>query len=209
MRLNSEAAGGAARSWPALSPVLPLLFARHGATAPNLAGLRCGGDLDPPLTDTGREQAVALARVVAQRQRPVDLIICSDLQRTRETAAIVRAALGPVELRVNACWRERLLGGWNLQPLADTEAALAAGDTPPGGESRETFARRIGQAMLALAPLLAGPQPRQVLLVGSKGVGRVLREHTGLPPAAPLANAELAELQLHGLMPAPPAESLA
>ena len=30
-----------------------VLFVRHGSTAPNLAGLRCGGDLDSPLTELG------------------------------------------------------------------------------------------------------------------------------------------------------------
>lgn len=178
------------------SPSLPagaarLLFARHGATAPNLAGLRCGGDLDPPLVEEGRRQAIELARVVAAWPEPIDLILCSDLLRTRETAAIVRAALGPVELRVVPAFRERSLGGWNLQSIADTEAELAAGHTPPGGESSAAFRSRITQALAHIAPVL----DRQVLLVGSKGVGRVLRELAGLPSRRPLANAELLELR--------------
>lgn len=169
-----------------------LLFARHGATAPNLAGLRCGGDLDPPLAAEGRLQAMRLARVVAAREPALDLIVCSDLLRTRETAAIVRAAIGPVEMRLMPGFRERRLGRWNLRPIAETEAALAAGETPPGGESRQAFAQRIAAALQQLAPALQ----RRVLLVASKGVGRVLREHAGLPLAAPLRNAELLELSL-------------
>lgn len=167
-----------------------LLFARHGATAPNLAGLRCGGDLDPPLVEEGRRQAIELARKVALHAVPIDLIICSDLLRTRETAAIVRASLGPVELCVMPAFRERRLGGWNLQPIADTEAQMAAGQTPPGGESGEDFRARIAQALATITPALQ----RRVLLVASKGVGRVLRELAGLPPRKPLANAELLEL---------------
>lgn len=175
---------------PCLPPAARLLFARHGATAPNLAGLRCGGDLDPPLVEQGRRQAIDLARAVAARSEPIDLILCSDLQRTRETASIVRAALGPVELRVLPAFRERSLGGWNLQPIAATEADLAAGVTPPGGESREAFHARISQALEQIAPVLQ----RRVLLVASKGVGRVLRELADLPPRRPLGNAELLEL---------------
>lgn len=168
-----------------------LLFARHGATGPNLAGLRCGGDLDPPLADEGRRQAMNLARIVAARVPDLDLIVCSDLLRTRETAAIVRAALGPIELRLMPGFRERRLGQWNLRSIAETEAAMAAGETPPGGESRATFALRIHDALQLLAPALE----RRVLLVASKGVGRVLREFAGLPPAAPLRNAELLDLR--------------
>lgn len=167
-----------------------LLFARHGATAPNLSGLRCGGDLDPPLAEEGRRQAMRLARVIAARTTPVDLIVCSDLVRTRETAAIIRAAIGPVEMRLMPGFRERRLGRWNLKPIADTEAAMAAGETPPGGESRQVFADRIAGALRDLTPALQ----RRVLLVASKGVGRVLRELAGLPPSAPLRNAELLEL---------------
>ena len=35
-----------------------LRFVRHGATHANSAGLRCGGDLDLPMTALGHEQAV-------------------------------------------------------------------------------------------------------------------------------------------------------
>ena len=135
----------------------------------------------PPLVEEGRRQAIELARVVAARDEPIDLIICSDLLRTRETAAIVRAALGPVELRVMPAFRERRLGGWNLLPIADTEAQMAAGQTPPGGESSAEFRARIAQALTLITPAL----DRRVLLVASKGVGRVLRELAGLPPRKP------------------------
>jgi broad specificity phosphatase PhoE len=167
-----------------------LLFARHGATAPNLAGLRCGGDLDPPLADEGRRQAMRLARRVASRPEPLDLIVSSDLVRARETAAIVRAALGPIEMRLVPGFRERRLGAWNLQTIADTEHALAAGDCPPGGESSAEFADRIRAALELVRPELH----RRVLLVASKGVGRVLRQLAGLTPTVPMVNAELIEL---------------
>ena len=172
------------------TPTVCLLFARHGATAPNLAGLRCGGDLDPPLTDTGRRQAIELARVVAAQAQPIEWIITSDLQRTRETAAIVRAAVGPVEVLVLPGFRERRLGQWNLAPISETEGRLSAGETPPGGESGQAFRARIEQALRDIAPQLK----RRALLVGSKGVGRVLRECAGQPSRTPLANAELLEL---------------
>lgn len=172
-----------------------LLFARHGATAPNLAGLRCGGDLDPPLVEEGRRQAIELARRVVLRQPRIELILCSDLLRVRETAAIVRAALGPVVLHVLPALRERYLGGWNLKPIDETQDELAAGVTPPGGESTAEFGARIERALLDAAPLLRRP----ALLVGSKGVGRVLRERAGLPPQPPLKNAELLELSFGDL----------
>lgn len=169
-----------------------LLFARHGATAPNLAGQRCGGDIDPPLAPQGREQALQLAEAVARLDAPPGLVITSDLLRARETAQIVSHVLGDIELQVMPTLRERSLGWWNLEPIADTEGPLARGETPPGGESADAFRHRIEQALQGLAPLLS----RRVLLVGSKGVGRVLWASAGLPPRGPLDNAELVSLQL-------------
>lgn len=168
-----------------------LWFARHAATAPNLAGLRCGGDLDPPLAELGWEQAAALGRAVARLGQRIDLVVCADLRRTRETAAYVAHALGGVAIHVEPGLRERALGQWNLCPIDATQAALAAGQTPPGGEAAADFSARIAAAVQRLVPHL---QRRHVLLIGSKGVGRVLLELSGLPPRAPLANAELIEL---------------
>jgi 2,3-bisphosphoglycerate-dependent phosphoglycerate mutase len=175
-----------------------LLFARHGATGPNLAGLRCGGDIDPPLADLGRQQAAALAQALRARAEPPDLIVTSDLRRTRETADVVRAVLRDVDLLVRPALRERRLGAWNLQSIEATEGWLAGGQQPPGGESGEDFKARIEAALMALGPVLH----RRVLLIGSKGVGRVLRTCAGLPPRQPLGNAELIELDVAGWVPA-------
>lgn len=170
----------------------PLLFARHGATTANLAGLRCGGDLDLPLADSGRQQAQALARCVAALEPRIGLIVTSDLQRTRETAAIVAAALGGIEIRTLPGWNERRLGQWNLRPIAETQAGLSAGLTPPGGESEADFKARIRAALIALQPLRAA----RPLLIGSKGVARILGEFARLPERLTLANTELVSLDL-------------
>jgi len=47
-----------------------LHFVRHGATAANLVGLRCGGDIDLPLTDTGRRQALSAGRALVSNTCP-------------------------------------------------------------------------------------------------------------------------------------------
>lgn len=172
--------------------VARLLLARHGATAPNLAGLRCGGDIDPPLAPEGREQARRLAQQLAALPAPPQLIVTSDLRRTGETSEIVRQALGLTELHVVAGFRERRLGAWNLKPSRDNESLMSAGVTPPGGESRADFALRVEAALREVAPLLH----RRVLLVASRGVARVLRERCGVQAAPALGNGELIELEL-------------
>jgi 2,3-bisphosphoglycerate-dependent phosphoglycerate mutase len=167
-----------------------LLFIRHGATQPNLAGVRCGGDLDVPLTDVGSQQ-IALA-AAAIRPLGVDLIVASDLLRTQQSACILSDALGCLPVTTLPTLRERLLGQWNGQPIEATETALRLGLTPPGGESNDAFRVRITQGLHALAALPC----RQPLLVGSKGVARMLREVLGLPPAQPARNGEVIRFDL-------------
>jgi 2,3-bisphosphoglycerate-dependent phosphoglycerate mutase len=179
-----------------LPPLPPLLFVRHGATALNAAGLRCGGDVDLPLLDLGHRQASAAAHELVQRRARVDVIVTSSLQRTRQTAAIIARHLRCLELVIEPGFDERRLGDWNRRPIAETQAELAAGVTPPGGESNAEFTRRVREAArVTLLPRL----PRHVLLVGSKGVARVLRELAGEAPRCPVGNAEIVEFDLAAL----------
>jgi len=170
----------------------PLNVLRHGVTEPNLAGLRCGGDLDVELTDLGRRQAIEAALRIRELRLPVGLIVTSPLLRTSATAQLVSRVLGGVGLLVEAGFSERRLGQWNLQPVADTEAALAAGETPPGGEPDAEFVARIERALEGLLPHL----DRQPLLVGSKGVVRAIGEVLGAVHRGPLGNGQLAHFDL-------------
>lgn len=189
------------QSYPSEFAEKRIQFVRHGATAPNLAGLRCGGDLDPPLAETGRRQVEGLAWQLAALALPIGVIVTSDLRRTRDTAAMLSATLGGVPVLVQPAWAERRLGQWNLKPIADTHDALLAGQTPPGGESNADFSRRIEGAVLALSPLLA----RRPLLVGSKGVARVLGELCGLPDRVDLDNCSMCSYDLNAVLSREPA----
>ena len=168
---------------------LPLRFVRHGATAANLAGLRCGGDLDVPLVERGREQAEVAARHIARLEPAVGLIVTSDLARTRETAAIIARALPAVQVLVEPGFGERRLGAWNLQPIEATQPLFEARLTPPGGESDDQFISRVAAALRRVKTYL----PQRPLLVGSKGVARAMGELIGLQQRLDLENAMVTE----------------
>lgn len=171
----------------------PLLFMRHGVTALNAAGLRCGGDVDLPLIDLGHHQAAQAAQRLAALRPRVGVIVVSALQRTRQTAEIVSQAMRGVEIVIDAGFNERRLGAWNRRPIAETQAELAAGLTPPGGESNDEFTQRIRDAVVATLMPLLGKRP---LLIASKGVARVLGELSGHGRSEPLGNADVTEFDL-------------
>src|SRR2546421_10773952 len=117
----------------------PLVFVRHGATHANIAELRCGGDLDVPLIELGRRQAVETAQRIRELRLPIGLIFTSSLQRAHETATIISDELRGVEVAVEPAFAERYLGTWNMRPIDETQAAFEAGETPLGGGAQPAF----------------------------------------------------------------------
>ena len=175
-------------------------FVRHGATEPNMTGLRCGGDLNFPLTELGREQALATARRIRDLNNNVELIVCSSLIRTRQHAEIVSGVLGGVPIIIDPLLDERRMGEWNLRSVADTEKLLAQGMGPPGGETEQEFVARVAQAFKRFPMLL----PLNPLVVSSKAVARVLNLLLGGSGRLTLGNGEIVQFTLQPLA-SPPA----
>ena len=167
-------------------------FVRHGATEPNITGVRCGGDLDLALTELGREQALATAQRIKDMNVGVGLIVCSSLRRTRQHAEIVSGILGGVPIIVDPLLAERHMGEWNLRSVAATEPLLAQGIAPPGGESEQDFVARVSTAFERFPMLL----PLNPLVVSSKAVARVLNVLLGGSGRLTLGNGEIVQFTI-------------
>ncbi len=169
------------------------LFMRHGETAYNRQGLRCGGDVDIPLTEEGEAQARGVGERLAATHPGIDVILAGPLQRTRLTAALVAESLAAPPILIHPGLVERRLGDWNGRPIGETQAALSAGETPPGGEGEGEFRLRVAAT---LADILAQPHTLP-LLVGSKGVARIVcLLMLGDTAATPLGNAEVLDIRV-------------
>ncbi|MCU0266714.1 MAG: bifunctional RNase H/acid phosphatase [Actinomycetia bacterium] len=135
---------------PDPGPPTTFRLLRHGQTEHTREKRFSGsGGADPGLTDVGLGQARAALALL--RGRPVDTVVASPLRRTRETAAVVAAALGH-EVRVEDGLRECAFGEWEGLTFAEVEEGwpdeLAAwlgstAVTPPGGESFDEVAARV------------------------------------------------------------------
>ena len=165
-----------------------LCLVRHGETAWN-AEHRVQGQLDVPLNEVGRAQALALARALAAERFAA--LYSSDLARARDTAAPAARALG-LEVRLEPRLRERHYGIFERLTYAECEArfpedyARFLARDPEfefrGGESLRAFARRA----LACVEEIAARHPGQSVLVVTHGgvLDKLYRRLTGLPLSA-------------------------
>ncbi|MDB5966179.1 MAG: Phosphoglycerate mutase [Polaromonas sp.] len=177
------------RGWPGLNDATRIIAVRHGETAWNV-DTRIQGQLDIPLSDTGRWQAARLAD--ALKDEPLTAVYASDLSRAWETAQFLARAHG-LEVMPELALRERGFGEFEGKTFAEIETLLPEQSmrwrkrdpdfTPTGGESLHALRRRVVQA----AERLAARHPGELIaLVGHGGVMDVLyRAATRLDIQAP------------------------
>ncbi len=133
-----------------------LWFVRHGESTWNASGLVQGQADGPVLTAKGRREAAR----VTERLGDMDVaaIYSSDLERARETAAIIATTLR-VPLHLDPAVRERNFGDAQGHPLRALQPAVSGieGDRvvdvdarPPAGESLAELYERVRDFITAL-----------------------------------------------------------
>lgn len=152
------------------------MLMRHARTEWNQQR-RIQGQTDTPLAREGVDMARDWGRSLVRRN--IDLILCSDLERARQTAELVNESLG-VPLRTDPRLREQHWGDWAGLFVADLRAMhdevrarenLGYGFRPPGGEDRLQVFERARQALVEAADEHGG---KRILVTTHNGVLRVL-----------------------------------
>jgi broad specificity phosphatase PhoE len=139
-----------------------IVFLRHGESEGVQQGI-LQGHLDLPLTPRGKASIQALAEDWRENQRRFDRILTSPLERARETAEIIAAALAIPRVDIAPGWIERDFGkgeGAGLQAIADWYQPRGW-PTPfepiyDSGETEWQAHLRAGQAIEALLRLPEG-----------------------------------------------------
>ena len=150
-----------------------LLVIRHGETVWN-SEQRFQGHEDSPLTESGRNQVVALGRRMEEIK--FDTLISSDLGRTQETAAIIADFTGHA-VELDSRLRERnygVLEGLSIHEIKAKHSKVLnqlKTDDPdfilPGGEShRQHYQRNVA----FIEELLAKKSGATVAVVAHGGV---------------------------------------
>lgn len=155
-------------------------FVRHGESEAN-AVRRFAGRTDSPLTERGREQAEAVAEVLAKT--PFDRIVSSPLSRCRDTALLIaRRHQLPVDLEPDLV--EIDVGEKTGSPFDEVSGLPEWRDDGfvawPRGETLDQVLSRAHRVITRIAAESAG---ERVLVVGHGGVTRILMSHfLGLLP---------------------------
>ncbi len=161
---------------------LSIYVVRHGQTDWNKEG-RIQGGTDNPLNSTGREQAAAMARSLADVK--LDAIYTSSHQRARQTAAVLEGRAPVVAMDE---LRERFFG--KFEGANDKDATILAdwnkrrytwNDEMEGGESLESQARRAEAALKTIRD--RHKDGGTVVIVGHGGINPLLVSLLlGVPP---------------------------
>jgi broad specificity phosphatase PhoE len=135
---------------------------RHGESDWNELGLIQGQDNRARLTVRGRIQAQSAAETI--RQLNLDYLVTSDLERARETADIIGAAIGLLPT-ADAMLRERCFGVFEGRPIGELTPELTGLEhhvivnpdaRPPGGESFNDVVARASLVIKRLRDERAG-----------------------------------------------------
>jgi len=146
-----------------MKPSNKVILIRHGATEANLNG-RFLGQLDLPLSDTGKRQARLLEDAI-QNINP-RAIFSSPLKRSVETAELAASQLG-AKVMIEPDLREADFGKWDNKTFEEVKREFEKeamqwlrGDvdfTFPGGESLMDFLQRVRGVIMRLLELSPGP----------------------------------------------------
>jgi phosphoserine phosphatase len=155
--------------------VTTILIARHGQSDWNQEK-RWQGHADRPLTERGREQAQALADRLAHIE--LDAVYSSDLQRARDTAALVAESQG-LEVQQLPELREVDVGSWSGLTRAEAEERFPEGfmrwrDGYPGWRDGETYEAMTDRVLGAIDRIAAEHEGRRVLVVSHGGPIRAI-----------------------------------
>ena len=200
------------RGEPARHTVVYL--ARHGLTALNEAGV-LRGLLDPPLDDTGQEQARRLGMVLGPRN-PV-VVIASPLLRAVQTAQPTAESAG-LPVLTDQCLLDRDYGPWAGAPRDSVIRQWGSVDAAPGVEPRDAVRDRAVSGLTSIARRHRG---QTAVVVSHDAVNTevlaAFDPHLGDPETIPQENGcfntlewrddQWLVLQVNQLPPQPPASS--
>ncbi len=175
-----------------------IYYVRHGESQANVDGLTAGAELDSPLTNNGRQQAKKAGQEL--KGKGIALIVCSPLERTRETARIIAKEIGynPAKIVEKQEFIERYVGVYSAVPYSKYRDDIDKNALHESAESTAAMYKRVKKGL----DWLKRQKAHTILVVSHGGTSRMLRivlqnlEHENLYQVEAFGNAEIFEFTL-------------
>lgn len=148
-----------------------IYFVRHGESESNVSGVMSGQGNDIPLTSHGREQAKKAGQDL--KDKGIELVVCSPLIRTVETATIIAKELGydPQKIVTNPLFAERRYGIYEGRPREIFDEDFLKDSVHNSVETTEQMHERLSKAL----DWLQSFKEDTILVVSHGGASRAVR----------------------------------
>jgi uncharacterized phosphatase len=175
-----------------------IYFVRHAESEANAAAIMAGSGHDIPLTDLGKQQAMQAGKDL--KSKKIELLVCSPMIRTRQTAEIIAKEIGynPNKIVFNDLLVERGYGWYEAKPVKIYAEHRHAETLREGIETTEQLLARA-QALIKEASKY---KEQNILLVSHGSFGRMVkvavqqRDHSHFHVIDHIGNAEVFEFSL-------------
>ncbi len=175
-----------------------IFFVRHGESESNVAGLMSGQGNDIPLTINGCTQAKEAGQKL--KNKGIELIVCSPLIRTVETATIIAKEINyaPDKIVTNPLLTERKYGVYEGRPAEIFSKDFQNNIVHESVETTKQMYDRFKKALNWLSSL----KESKILIVSHGGASRAIRvvnqnlHHSHMYKLEAFANGHVYEFEL-------------
>ncbi len=175
-----------------------IYFVRHGETDANVSKIVAGGEYESQLTKNGKEQAKKAGQGL--KDKNIDLIVCSPMERTKDTAVIIAKEIGydPAKIEYDKNFIEVFNGYYSGKTYALRDKHAEAGKLIDSMEPANKVYARVKTGFENLKKVSA----ENIILVSHGATGRMIRAivenipHHDFISHKPIANTEIYKFTL-------------
>ena len=148
-----------------------IYFIRHGETQANVDQLIAGAELESPLTEKGRDQAKKAGQKL--RDKYIEIIVSSPMERTQDTAKIIAKEIGydPDKIIIDEAFVEVSNKFYSGKPYALVDQHTKEGKLIEDIEHPDKVMARVKAGFERIKKLPA----ERILLVSHGATGRMIR----------------------------------
>ncbi len=148
-----------------------IYFVRHGETEANVAKILAGGEYESPLTENGKSQAQKAGKKL--KHKDIDVIVCSPMERTIDTATIIAKEIGinPKDIIIDKAFIEVYNQYYSGKSYETLQQHIEQGKLVDDIEKPDSVKARVQEGIDRIKKFPG----KNIVLVSHGGTGRMVR----------------------------------